>query len=136
MRTALQQRKHDEYIRNREHRLAYQSRYYEENMDHIKEYDRVRYKHDARTRARVFLNNCPDCTSTLEEVEAIYDAGVNALTGEVQGVGNHAGGLVLDHIHEGPAIGLVPRSLNPVLEVIDENRDEILAYLDRRRQML
>jgi hypothetical protein len=66
-------------------------------------------------RARQFLANSPDCTSTIEEIEAILSASINALTGEKGKTGRHSHELCLDHIHNGPAIALIPNWLNHIL---------------------
>lgn len=87
-------------------------------------------------RAAHFLVRTPDCTSTLEEVTAIYAASIDLTTGLPGKVGLRSTDLVLDHVHDAQAIGLVPVWLNHLctrhLER-DGNFDLLLRHLERRQ---
>jgi hypothetical protein len=68
-----------------------------------------------KRRASKFLGKNRDCTSTMEDVAAIYAASINAITGEKGTIGSGNNALGLDHIHGGPAVGLIPHWLNRII---------------------
>jgi hypothetical protein len=82
------------------------------------------------------LEHNQDCTSTLAEVVAIYTAGINELTGERGEIGQGANGLCLDHVHNGPAVGLIPGWLNGICtRYAEANWETVCEYMNRRKQV-
>ena len=93
-------------------------------------------RHTSYGRAVRFLQSNPDCTSSLKEIEEIYRAGIDMTTGQVGRVGRGPHDLCLDHIKNGPAIGLIPGWLNHITtRHVNGNRETIVRYWDLREKV-
>jgi hypothetical protein len=118
----------DQYFKDLSKKGSLQSkRWFEKHPNYMHNYQRT-----GASRAYRFLRRNPDCTSTRTEIALIYDASINMLTGEKGEVGPGKYKLCLDHIHGGPAVGLIPNWLNTILWAgmsSPEARQYILARL-------
>ena len=93
-----------------------------------------RRKTDPKFRAKTFLSSNKDCTSTLEEVTLLYKNNINEITKKNAKIGHKSNDSCLDHIHNGPAIGLIPNYINRALRE-DTNITNLIEYLQKRSQV-
>ena len=115
-------------VDHREERKVYNNAYYVAHRE-----EKKAYRTSPEGRAAKFLLNNPDCTSSIEEIMAFYAASIDVTTGLPGKIGRGAKDLVLDHIHNGPAVGLVPGWLNRVFtKYLDI--DLVLKHREQRRK--
>lgn len=134
----IRERDRKRYAANLEERRAYSrkqnKRFRAEQPDKYKD-NQLRYRSSFKGKATKFLQSNRDCSSSHEEIEAIYSASINMITGQPGRTGKGEDDLVLDHIHNGPAVGLIPRWLNgAITSKFEENLEGILGYLEYRRE--
>ncbi len=117
-------------VRKRDYAAAWRR----DNASRIEEYRKFN-RFSPRRRAKAFMCANPDCTSTYKEIAKIYREGIDMTTGKWGPVGRGNDNLVLDHIHGGPAVGLIPSWLNRFLtQKIQDNAEVVVDYIILRQE--